>query len=57
MCPLVFMFRSMQAKTFIWVIWQLSRMLLSVVQTLTALDAINGLEQEELMDTPTYATC
>ena len=51
------MFRSMQAKTFIWVIWQLSRMLLSVVQTLTALDAINGLEQEELMDTPTYATC
>lgn len=57
MCPLVYMFRSMQAKTFIWVIWQLSRMLLSVVQTLTALDAIDGLAQEELMATPSYATC
>lgn len=33
--PLLFMFCPIQAKTFIWVIWQTSRILLWVVQTHT----------------------
>lgn len=42
------MFCPIQAKTCIWVIWQMSRILICVVQTQTALDQINILTQEEL---------
>lgn len=55
-CLLLFMFCPIQAKTIIWVIWPLSRMLLCVVQTQRALNQIDGLTQEELKATPTYAT-